>query len=59
MMSLRIKMDAIIIARKKLEAIGLIKTFVKEDEINSFVYELFSPISANEFFNHPILNIVV
>ena len=59
MMSLRIKMDAIIIARKKLEAIGLIKTFVKEDETNSFVYELFSPISANEFFNHPILNIVL
>lgn len=59
MTSLRIKMDAIVIARKKLEAVGLLKTFVKTGNVNSFVYELFSPISASEFFNHPILNIVL
>ena len=59
MTSLRIKMDAIISARKKLEAIGLLKTYVKTGNSNSYVYEMFSPISANEFFNHPILNIVL
>lgn len=59
MTSLRIKMDAIVIARKKLEAVGLLKTFVKAGNVNSFVYELFSPISASEFFNHPVLNIVL
>lgn len=59
MTSLRIKLDAIITARKKLEAIGLLKTFVKTGNSNSYVYELFSPISAYEFFNHPILNIVL
>lgn len=59
MTSLRIKLDAIITARKKLEAIGLLKTFVKTGSSNSYVYEIFSPISAYEFFNHPILNIVL
>ena len=59
MTSLRIKMDAIINARKKLEAIGLLKTFIKKGAYNSYVYELYSPISASEFFNHPILNIVL
>lgn len=59
MTSLRIKMDVIIQARKKLEAIGLLKTYVKKDNINSYVYELFAPICASDFFNHPILNIVL
>ena len=59
MMSLRIKMDVIIAARKKLEAIGLLRTYVKKGEVNNYMYELFSPISASEFFNHPILNIVL
>lgn len=59
MTSLRIKMDSIVTARKKLEAVGLLKTFVKKGNVNNYVYEMFSPISANEFFNHPILNIVL
>lgn len=59
MTSLRIKMDAIITARKKLEGVGLLKTFVKKDNVNNYVYEIYSPISASEFFNHPILNIVL
>lgn len=49
----------IVNARKKLEAVGLIKTYVKEDSVNNYVYELYSPISAHDFFNHPILNIVL
>lgn len=59
MMSLRIKMDVIVAARKKLEAIGLLRTYIKKGEVNNYMYELFSPISASEFFNHPILNIVL
>lgn len=59
MTSLRIKMDSIVTARKKLEAVGLLKTFIKKENINNYVYEMFSPISASEFFNHPILNIVL
>lgn len=47
-------------AREALEAVGLIKTYYKEgDNINHYIYELYSPISAYEFFNHPILNIVL
>lgn len=46
-------------AREALEAVGLIKTYFKEGDINSYVYELYSPLSAAEFFNNPILNIVL
>lgn len=47
-------------ARSALEALGLIKTYYKEgDNINYYIYELYSPISAYEFFNHPILNVVL
>lgn len=45
--------------RYKLEAIGLMKSFVKEGDINNYIYELYSPVSAIEFFSHPILNIVL
>ena len=41
--------------RKKLEGIGLLKTYVKEDESNrTFIYELQPPLSPNEFFNHDV-----
>src|SRR5699024_459097 len=43
----------------KLEDIGLLKTKIKQDNINNYIYELYSPLSANEIFNHPILNIVL
>lgn len=43
----------------KLEAIGLIRAFVKEGNVNNYIYELFSPVSASEFLSHPILNIVL
>ncbi len=57
---LKTNLDDIKEARKGLEAVGLLKTFYKSDEnINSYIYELYSPLSAYEFFNHPILNIVL
>ena len=46
-------------AKVKLEAIGLIKTYVKKGNINNYVYELYSPISASEFINNPILNMAL
>lgn len=59
MTSMKLKLNDIIDARKKLEAIGLIKTYVKEGNVNNYIYELYSPLSASDFFNHPILNIVL
>ena len=43
----------------KLEAIGLLKTYLKKGNINSYVYELYSPISAYEFINNPVLNVAL
>lgn len=57
---LKTSLDAIKEARSALEAVGLIKTYYKEgDNLNYYLYELYSPISAYEFFNHPILNVVL
>lgn len=54
--SMMITINEMLDARRKLEAIGLLKTYVKKGDVNNFVYELYSPISAKEFINNPILN---
>ena len=54
-----VNIDTIMEARKRLEAIGLLKTFYREDTINNFIYVLYAPLSASEFLNHPILNVVL
>ncbi len=59
MSTMQLKLEDIVIARKKLEAVGLLKTYVKNDTVNHYVYQLYSPISASEFLNHPVLNIVL
>lgn len=46
-------------AKIKLEAIGLVKSYLKKGNINNFVYEIYSPISAFEFINNPILNMAL
>lgn len=46
-------------ARTSLEAVGLLKTYVKTGDINSYVYELYSPLNPKEFFAHPILSVVL
>ena len=57
---LKAKLDYIKEARESLEAVGLIKTYIKQDkDINHYIYELYSPISAYDFFNHPVLNVVL
>ena len=55
MTSMRLKLKDIVEARQKLEAIGLIKTYMKKGNINNYIYELYSPLSAHEFINNPIL----
>ena len=43
-------------ARVKLEALGLIKTYLKEGSINNYIYELYSPLSVSAFINNPLLS---
>ncbi len=52
-------LDNIKESRLKLEGIGLMKTYYHSSDINSYIYELYSPVSANEFFSHPIFNVVL
>ena len=54
--SMQLKLDDIKEAKDKLEAIGLIKTYLKKGEVNSYIYELYGPLSAYEFFNNLILD---
>lgn len=57
--TMQLNLEDIVIAREKLEAVGLIKSYIKKGNINNYVYLLYSPIPPNEFFNHPILNVVL
>lgn len=46
-------------SREALESIGLLKTYYKEGSVSSYIYELYSPLSAKDFLTHPILNVVL
>ena len=59
MATMQLKLDSIVEAREKLEAIGLLKTYLKKGSINHYVYLIYSPLSAYEIFTHPILNVVL
>ena len=54
--NMQITINEIDDARVKLEAIGLLKTYLKKGNVNNYIYELYSPISASEFINNPILS---
>ena len=56
---LRSDLKSIKKAREALEALGLLKTFYKTGNVNEYIYEVFSPLSPSEFFNHPIFNVVL
>lgn len=56
MTNMGIKLDDLIEAREKLEAVGLLKTYIKKENINNFVYELYSPLTPADFINNPILS---
>lgn len=57
--TMQLKLQDIIIAREKLEAVGLLKTYVKEENVNNYVYVLYSPLAVSDFFSHPILSVVL
>lgn len=57
--TMQLKLQDIVIAREKLEAVGLLKTYLREDNVNNYVYVIFSPLSINDFLNHPILSVVL
>ncbi len=46
-------------ARETLESVGLLKTYYKDGDVSSYIYELYSPMSAKEFLTHPIFNVVL
>lgn len=56
---LRCDLKTIKRSREALEGLGLIKSYVKTGNINEYLYEIFSPLLPNDFFNHPILNVVL
>lgn len=57
---LKLSLNDLLESRKSLEAVGLLKTYLKADQnLNHYIYELFSPLGAYEFFNHPILNVIL
>ena len=49
MVKMRLNLNEIIEAREKLEAIGLLKTYLKKDNINNYIYELYSPLYPKTF----------
>ncbi len=59
MASMQLSLEKIVAAREKLEAVGLLKTYLKKENVNDYAYLLYAPLPANEFLNHPILNIVL
>lgn len=59
MSNMQLKLEEIIEAREKLEAVGLLKTYLKKDNVNSYVYQLYSPLSAAEFLTHPFLSVLL
>lgn len=56
---LKCDLETIKQARLSLESVGLIKTYVKTGDLNSYVYELYSPLSPKEFFVHPIFSVIL
>lgn len=59
MVNMGINLESIILARQKLEGIGLLRTFVKSDSVNKYIYELYSPIDGYQFFTNPILSVAL
>ncbi|TYR82191.1 Replication initiation and membrane attachment protein [Priestia megaterium] len=55
---MQMNLKAIHQERLKLEGIGLLKTYVKEEEdARVFIYELIPPLTPQQFFNDGVLNV--
>lgn len=59
MVKTRIKLEDLIIAREKLEGVGLVKTYLKEGNINNYIYELYSPLDPKTFLENPLLSVTL
>ena len=49
--TMQLKLQDIVIAREKLEAVGLLKSYVKEENVNNYVYVIYSPLAPLESSN--------
>ena len=58
MVSLKNGLEAIKEARGSLESVGLIKSLVNEKN-NDYIYEMYSPLTPYDFFNHPVLSVIL
>ncbi|MDJ1108652.1 DnaD domain protein [Macrococcoides caseolyticum] len=45
------------VIRKRLEAIGLLKTYMRIEDNQKFVYKLIAPVMPSQFFNDPMLSV--
>ena len=59
MVKMRLNLNEIIEAREKLEAVGLLKTYLKKDNINNYIYELYSPLDPKTFLENPLLSVTL
>ncbi len=60
MSKMQLDLKEIINAREKLEAMGLLKSYYKKnDNTNSYVYQLYSPLAAVDFLKDPLLNVLL
>lgn len=59
MTTLKIGLSPVTKARKNLESMGLLRTYYKSGEINDYYYEIYSPLTPYEFFNHPIFSVIL
>ena len=59
MSSLKLGQEPLVLARKALESMGLLRSYLKETDTFDYIYELYSPLTPYEFFNHPIFNVVL
>ena len=56
---LKLGIEPLTKARCALESMGLVRSFLKEGDAIDYIYELYSPLTPYEFFNHPIFNVVL
>lgn len=54
MSSLKMTLPQVTIARESLEALGLLKTYQKDDD---YLFILYKPESPKNFFNNPLFNV--
>jgi len=60
MTMLKSDLDCIKLSRKSLEAVGLLKSYLKVGEsVNEYIYELYSPLNPKEFLTHPVLSVIL